>query len=238
MNQTLRCPKCEQGIAPADINIHLLIAKCQACGNVFNFEQQYSAPGTALQQIPKERAEISMPPGIEGYQLMNELNLRLTWRNRIHGFLAFFTVAWNLFLIPFILMIMASGDLEMLLFLSLHLLVGGSLIYWHIACLLNKTTLQITPQYILIEHGPIPVPFMRTQQISATAIRQLYVEEYVAGHTNGNPFYRFALKIRLASGQREQLLKNLRNADEGLYVEQQIERFLKIEDMAERGEIA
>ena len=242
MQEKLFCPECQSAIAPGQININMLLAKCSNCGVVFSFEDRAAAglpPGASVQarQYAKDRGDIPMPPGIEAQALLSELNLQVSWRNRAQGFLTFFTVIWNLFVIPFAIFAILSGELQMLLFLSLHLSVGVGLLYVLIANLVNKTTIQATNKKLIVEHAPLPIPFRGGREVNARDIRQLYVEKYVASTTNGRPNLRYALAARLHTGQRLELVKGLKNPEEGLYIEQQIERFLDIENQAEPKEI-
>lgn len=239
MQEKLSCPECRSAIQPDQININMLLAKCSDCGLVFSFEDRAPAPSprTEASFQPKDRGEIPMPPGIEAQALLSELNLQISWRNRARGFLTFFTIIWNLFVIPFAIFAILSGELQVLLFLSLHLLVGVSLLYLLLANLLNKTTIQVTRRKLFVEHAPLPIPARGDREIDARDIRQLYVEEYVASTTNGRPNIRYALYARLHAGPRLRLMKGLKNAEEGLYIEQQIEQFLDIENQAEAKEI-
>lgn len=241
MKEKLSCPECQSAITPDQININMLLAKCNTCGTVFSFEDRAT---TALEAVParpslpvKDRGDIPMPPGIKAQALLSELNIEIRWRNRVHGFLTFFTVIWNIFVIPFAIFAIMSGEFQMLLFLSLHLLVGVGLLYTLIANLVNTTTIQVTNQQLFIEHAPLPIPFRGNREANARDIRQLYVEEYVASRTNGRPDFRYALHARFHSGKRLQLMKGLKNPEEGLYIEQQIERFLDIQDAPEAKEI-
>lgn len=242
MQEKLSCPECRSAIAPGEININMLLAKCSNCGVVFSFEDRAAAAlpaGANVQdrQYAKDRGDIPMPPGIEAQALLSELNLQISWRNRAQGFLTLFTVIWNLFVIPFAIFAILSGELQILLFLSLHLSVGVGLLYVLIANLVNKTTIQATNQKLIVEHAPLPIPFRGGREVNARDIRQLYVEKYVASTTNGRPNLRYALAARLHTGQRLELIKGLKNPEEGLYIEQQIERFLDIENQTEPKEI-
>jgi|AntRauTorckE5430_2_1112549.scaffolds.fasta_scaffold04932_6 hypothetical protein len=242
MKEKLSCPECRSQIAPEHINITMLLAKCSNCGLVFSFEDRAAA---ALQVAPvpsanlpeKDRGEIPMPPGIKAQALLSELNIQISWRNRVNGFLTFFTVIWNIFVLPFAIFAITSGNFQVLLFLSLHLSVGIGLLYALLANLINTTTIQVTNQKLIIEHAPLPIPFRSNQEVPARDIRQLYVEEYVASTTNGRPDLRYALSARLPNKKRLQLTKGLKNPEEGLYIEQQIERFLDIKNLTEATEI-
>lgn len=235
MKLQLHCPNCQTRIEPQHININMLIAKCQACGTVFDFEQEL--PAAKAPAEAKDRGDIPMPPGISAQSLLSSLYLQLSWRNRKNGFLVLFTVLWNAFVIPFGIFAFLSGEYMVLLILSAHLAVGAGLLYYTLAAFLNTTTIEATRSHLLIEHAPLPIPFSPNRDIPAADIKQLYVEEYTASHTNGQPDIRFALLAKLANGKRIKLLKGLKEPEEGLYIEQQIERFLDLKDLPERSEL-
>ncbi|MEQ8702848.1 MAG: hypothetical protein RIC19_02955 [Phaeodactylibacter sp.] len=242
MQEKLSCPECRSPVAADQININLLLAKCSKCGMVFSFEDRVAAVVPSAPAMPprprvKDRGYIPMPPGIEAQAMLSELNIQIRWRNRVQGFLVFFTILWNIFVFPFAIFAFLIGELQILLFMSLHLSVGVWLLYTLVANLVNKTTIQATNQKLIVEHAPLPIPFRGNQEADTRDIRQLYVEEYVASTTNGRPNIRYALSARMHSGQRLELIKGLKNPEEGLYIEQQIERFLDIEDQAEAKEI-
>ena len=123
-----------------------------------------------------------------------------------------------------------AGAFEMLGFMSIHILVGLGLIYYLAMVYLNYTDIVVTPSYITISHRPVKNPFRKSKEIRSSEIEQLYVSKYVSSTTNGNPNYAYALYAVLKNNKRKiQLVKGM-NRETQLYLEQEIERFLKIKD--------
>jgi predicted Zn finger-like uncharacterized protein len=229
MNTQLNCPNCKSSIAANDINISQLIAKCANCGQVFNFSQGSVSLG-------RQRPEIVIPPGIEAYSLLSELNFEISWRRSSSSFLTFFTILWNLFLIPFVGVAIFSGEFFILAFISLHLLVGVSLLYYTIATFVNTTYVMVDRHRVTIEHKPMRMPFYPNRDIPVREIKQLYTKRYVAGTTNNKPNHAFQLCLKKTNGVEVVLIKGLKNPDHARYVEQEVERFLDIDDLPVKGE--
>ena len=219
----LQCPSCKADIASEDININRLIAKCSQCNTVFEFEK-------TVREAPRQRPEIVMPPGIEAYHLLSELNLEIKWRQSFSSFLAFFTIFWNGIVFIFVAAAIITGTYGMLLGVSIHLLVGLGLLYYMLTVMVNTTFITASNYRLLIEHRPLKLPFYKNRDIPVTEIDQLHVERYVASTTNGKPNHAFGLYLLKKNGEKVRLLKGLRNPDQARYVEQEIERFLDIPD--------
>ena len=72
--------------------------------------------------------------------------------------------------------------------------------------------------------------------ISAMDLDQLFISKYVSSKTNNRPNYAFSVVARLRTGSEITLVKGLRQPEQATYVEQQIEKFLQIEDRPMEGE--
>ena len=148
MHTQLTCPGCFASIHPEDINIDRLIAKCRACGTVFDFDNQERQDG-------RQKPEVLLPPGIEAYVTPNETDMLISWRRAKGSGLTFFTILWNIFLIPFVVLIFRTGNLGMLGALSLHLAVGIGLGYYTLALFFNTTHINLDRYNLLIEDRPV-----------------------------------------------------------------------------------
>lgn len=223
MSIQLTCPNCRKRIRAEDINIEKLVAVCAHCDHVFSF-------GEELSRAAYRKPEVLLPPGIEAYSMLSELNIEIDWRQSKSGFLTFFTIVWNAFLLPFVVVAIASQTYEMLLFLSLHLSVGIGLLYYTLTVFLNKTFIIVDAYNLHVEHKPLRLPFYPDRHIPVGEIGQLHIEKYVASRTNNRPDYAFAVVATLTNQENLKLVKGLKNVNQARYVEQEIERFLKIED--------
>lgn len=213
------------------INITSLVAKCHHCNSVFNFSDN-------LEMASRNRPEIMLPIGFEAYTTLSTLDIEFSWKQSTKGlgFFIFFALFWNGILSIFVITALATGAYEMLLFTSIHLLIGISLIYYILTVLLNKTYILVSKREILVEHRPLRLPFHPNRSISAMDLDQLFISKYVSSRTNGRPNYAFSVMARLRTGSEIKLVKGLRQPEQATYIEQQIEKFLHIEDRAIEGE--
>lgn len=234
-SQLIQCPHCHNIVSAAHIDLEKLIAKCDQCNRVFPFDHQVE-PVMAFPTLPPE---MLIPDGLEVLKLQSELDIRINWfRAASKGgfaFLLMFTTIWNLILLPFVITAFATGQFQILLFTSLHILVGSGLIYYLASVFINTTTVNVTNRYLEIETSPLPNPFRKDKKIPGKDISQLYVTKYVASRTNGRPNYAYALYAKLKSGKTLNLVKGM-NRETQKYLEYEIERFLKIKDTTINGE--
>ena len=224
MNQRLNCPNCSHIIPAKDININELVAKCTNCHHVFNFvEKKASSP-------IRHRPEILLPAGIESFSFLSELHIEVSWRKSHSSFLTFFTILWNTLLLPFVIFAVLSGEIIVLLGISVHLLVGVGFLYYTIASFLNTTYIILDHRNLTIEHKPLHMPFYPERTISSRDISQFYVQRYVASTSNNKPNYAFAVQLQTKEQEEIRIIKGLKKPNQARYIEQELERFLKIDD--------
>ncbi|MEM8906516.1 MAG: hypothetical protein AAGD05_01615 [Bacteroidota bacterium] len=220
----LQCPQCNHAIQSDDVHLASQTAKCSNCHAIFNFS-------TALEtETVPMRPEIFLPKGMEILKLRSELELQISWRDTLNSFLVFFTIVWNIFVLPFAIFAILSGELMILLGLSLHLAVGIGLLYYIITAVFNTTFVTVDHHHLHIEHRPLKVPFYPNQDFPVMDIDQIYVNKYVKSKTNGRPDYAFSVEAILKNKRHVRLVRGLQHPDQALYVEQEIERFLQIKD--------
>lgn len=233
MHLQLACPNCAIAIKAENINITSLVAKCHHCNSVFNFSNN-------LEVASRNRPEIMLPTGFEAYTTLSSLDIEYNWKQTSKGlgFFIFFALFWNGILSIFVVMALLTGEYQILLFTSIHLLVGIGLIYYILSVLLNKTYILVSRREIQVEHRPLRLPFYANRHISAMDLDQLFISKYVSSKTNGRPNYAFSVIARLRTGSEVTLIKGLRQPEQATYIEQQIEKFLNIEDRAMEGEFS
>jgi hypothetical protein len=224
-DQLLSCPKCNHFISGSDINIEKTIARCGNCNHVFGFSHD-SHTGLL-------RSELLLPEGVETLKLKSELDIRLDWNKTTSkggkGFMTLFTLVWNLILLPIVLTIVLTGNWGILLFLSLHLAVGLSFLWYTAAIYLNKTSISISNRRLKVRSLPIRLPTSRVKEMDVRDIDQLYVSKYTASTTNGVPNYAYALYAIMKDGSKVSLLRGM-NKETQRYIEQEIEGHLHIKN--------
>lgn len=230
----VKCSDCGSDIPARDVNITDTIAKCNDCNNIFKFDKDI------FPDWDRKRPEMFIPEGMEVLKLQSELDIQFDWYNaqskKGMGFKTFFTFMWNIMLLPFVIGAFSSGQYEMLLFSSIHIIVGLGFIANLVSTFINKTNISVTKRFIEIKQKPIPSFLKKNVKIPTEDIEQLYVTRYVSSTTNGVPNHANALYVITKDGQKIPLVKGM-NQETQLYLEQEIEMFLKIEDRPVRGEV-
>lgn len=230
----VKCSECNADIPARDVNITDSLAKCDDCNNIFRFDKDI------FPEWQRSKPEMFIPEGMEVLKLPSELDIQFDWYNgqskKGMGFKTFFTFMWNIMLMPFVFGAFSNGQYEVILFASIHILVGLGLIGNLVSTYINKTNISVTKRFIEIKQKPIPSFLKRNIKIPTNEIAQLYVTRYVSSTTNGVANHAHALYAITKDGNKHALIKGM-NKETQLYIEQEIELFLDIEDEPIRGEV-
>lgn len=235
LGSQLECPNCSEEIFSDDINIDKGIAKCHNCHHVFPFEEK-------LKKLSRggRRAEVFQPEGIEMFRLRSELNIDYKWRKTQNSnyFMLFFTLVWNAMILPSAFAAVMSGEIGALLAMSIHIGVGVWLLLGQMSKFINSTYITVDEHYLTIDHRPINNPWFKGQKIPVGEIEQVFVKRTRSGTTNGVPNFGYSV-IAIEKKRRREipLIVGMRNSDKALFIEQEIEYFLGIEDKQVRGEV-
>jgi hypothetical protein len=98
----------------------------------------------------------------------------------------------------------------------------------------NRTWLEINPQELCIWHGPLPWP--GEKRIPISQLKQLYSKSVIKKSSESSSTI-FELHCITRDGHTQKLLSNLDSVETALFLEQQIERWLRIDDQPVPGEI-
>ncbi len=231
----LTCTVCNNEIDPANVNINSTLAKCNHCDSIHFLDDQ-----EFFNRRKRNRPEMMIPEGTEVLHLPSSLDIRTNWsRGKSKGgtwFLLFFTIMWNAMIWPFAINNILTGAIFSILPMALHLAVGLGLAYYVLSMFINKTDIYVTSSDITISSTPMKNPFSKDIVIPTKNISQLYVSRYVSSTTNGVPNYAYALYAITDQKKQFPLIKGM-NKETQLYIEQEIENFLEIEDKSIRGEV-
>lgn len=233
----LYCKKCKEPILADNINLHTILAKCHQCHEVFSFADDI---GISKKLYEKDsfhpRAKIPKPKNIVIDKEGDDLLIYQKWFSFKYIPLAFFCIAWDSFLIFwYTTALLTKGPWIMFVFPIAHLAVGVGLTYITLAGFLNKTYIYIHESTMLIRHGPLPWPGNR--ELSTNELEQLFSQEEVNTGKNGST-YTYQLSAILKNNEKIKLLSNLESPETALFIEQEIESWLKIKDRPVPGEIA
>lgn len=227
----LVCKQCGAAIPSENINISKLVAKCTACHAIFRFEDQL---GPAQEPVTTPRLEVPMPQGIQVDQLVSRLEITRRWFSLKIVFFTVFTLFWDGFMVVWFTIALSQGAWAMAAFGSMHGLVGLGLTYYVLAGYLNRTIITVNRSLLTITHAPLPWPGQKT--LNPKDITQLYCKEQM--HRNKSSVsYTYEVHGILRDNTHIKLVTGLDNSEQAFYLEQEIERFLAIEDQPVRGEI-
>ena len=224
----LKCRNCGSQLAPEDISPQLAAARCRHCHALFALPATVLKPAAAL-----PRPEISLPRGYRMDHAAGGVQITRRWLTPATWFLLFFAIIWNGFMVGWNTIAFTQGLWFMSAFSILHVAVGVGIAYLVAAQFLNTTTIRCDRGTLTIHHGPLP--WRGNQSLSTHEVRQLYCTEKITHGKNGSSSA-YALHAVLANQQRKTLLKGLGEADQAVFIEQQIEKHLRLVDQPVDGE--
>lgn len=229
---SLVCPSCGAQIRASERDSRY---KCEYCGTEHLFRQE---AGQRLAEQPeiRERMPVARP---ESLQVRNDgLSARIVrrWFSFKYVPLAFFCVAWDAFLCFWYGIAFSQDNVPwiMVVFPIAHLAVGVGLTYSTLAGFLNRTTLEVEREDISLWHGPLP--WFGGKDLKTADVKQFYTTEKFKTSKNGG-YTVYDLYVVMKSGESMKLLGDLEDPQVALFFEQQLEKWLGIEDVPVRGEL-
>ncbi len=156
-----------------------------------------------------------------------------SWRNLSAWVLLFFALFWNGFLIVWHGIALSTGAWSMSVFGLIHTGVGLFLIYYVAALFLNSTVIRASPRSLESKSGPLP--WKGDRQLDAGTVSQLYCKEEIHRSKNRSSAS-YQVDAVLPGNRRETLVWGLPEADHALFIEQQLERHLRLADVPVAGE--
>lgn len=191
-------------------------------------------PGIDLQRTPGEQAEAAGPYRGPG-RVRDDLTVAWRWYHPKHKFVFLITAGWFSFLFIWYLAAGFKGDIFMMVFPTLHAVAGLILLYVSVALYKNQTRVSLRGESITVRHWPLPWP--GNKHVPARAIEQLFCKGSIAYKINDEPIMTYAVYARLHGGGSIDLVGRLNEAQQALYIEQQLEDCLGIVDIAVPGEM-
>lgn len=189
--------------------------------------------------MSKESTEIGIPDNIQIARNFQHLRIIRRWFGVKFILLTLFVIVWDAFLINWYASAFRSSfqdpvELMFVLFPLVHVAVGIGLTYYVLAGYCNKTLIDVDFNAIVIRHAPLP--FWGNKKVTSKNIVQLYCKrDEVLGARNG--YRAFAVHAITRERRNIKLLSGLDNSEQALFIEQEIEKFLNIEDKRVKGEI-
>jgi hypothetical protein len=125
----------------------------------------------------------------------------------------------------------AEGGWWVILFPIVVGIIAGSLTYFTLAIFFNHTELEVTADLFETGHGPLP-------WFGAMSLPTHEITQFYSKHILGNKgMFAYELLAVTRDGKSHRVLGNLETPDIPLFLEQHIEKWLKLKDMAVSGEL-
>ena len=227
----LVCPQCTTEIVADDINLDRLVAKCRRCHAVFGFEDTIGQRTFGRSTPP---LDVPLPERMALDHTGAGLRIARRWFTPGALFLLFFAIFWTASISIWMISTIFGGFWPVSFFGVIHLGVGIFLLYLSFANLFNTTTVLVDETALTIRHHPLPFPGKR---LEPGRIHQLYAREKVT-RGRGSSHVTYELHALTDQDRHQKLVTGLTEPEQALFLEQQIERRLRITDRPMRGELA
>jgi len=181
--------------------------------------------------MKKETIEIGLPDKMEFTDHGHFIGISRKWFDRKIISKTFFAIFWN----GFVFYGYLKGEGMMKFFLLPFLAAGIYITYEVIAGYLNKTYVRVDNSSIVIKHAPLP--HFGNKTLNSSDIKQLYSKEKISDKRKGDSSVSYEVHAITNDNKNIKLLSGLESSEIALFIEQEIEKFLKIEDKSVRGEI-
>lgn len=228
----LSCKRCGAPISREDLNTDLGLATCAHCGTIFSVAS--SSAGTFQPTSLLKREPVPIPERFDVVRASEGLQISYRWFGLSIIIMAVFAVFWNGFMLVWHGISLASGAWFMSLFGLLHTAVGIGLGYYVLAGFLNRTTIWVEPNRLLVRHHPLP--WFGNQDLNAAEVDQLYSKKVIKQTKNG-PRTSYEVHAIVKEGKKQKLLGRLKEPEQAIYIEQEIESYLGLRDKMVPGEL-
>lgn len=216
--QKVNCPSCQSEVKADHLNLEKSVAKCGGCNAIFSIEEEVKL----VKSKNEMHHEFFRPEGIDLFFYKDELNITVQQAmNALDSI--------GLFFFPFLSFISTAIYLKKapfpILIPILFALGGFYFIYKAFNYSKYKTYIDINSNQLSIRSQP--KNFNKDKTISTVDIDQLYIKHHVAEGSNYASIYMIINKV---SGQVHEKLITVKNLSKAKYLEQEIERYLHIEN--------
>lgn len=224
----MRCPRCGETVEKRNRDRKQAAAFCRACGRTFSLVRRHEGA--------QPREILPKPQEVREHRSPHRLWLSYRWFSLKKVIAGSFATAMAGGMTAGAVYVgrIESGWLlhaAPLFFGAITLLVG----YGTLADLVNSTTVELTPERLRVQHGPVRFG-SRNRHLHPMQLDQLFCRRrYVSGAANRSGHWTHDLVAVQRDGEQMTLIAGDR-AERLLYIEQQLEQPLAILDRPTRGE--
>ena len=221
---TLTCPSCG-AMTRTDAITNRLV--CEYCGNEHIVR---------VEPLSVVKPEIPQPGNVLVENDPQVARLVQRWFSLKYIPMAIFAVVWDGFLFFWYSLALGSGaPLMMILFPVLHVAVGIWITYSTAAGFINRTVLEVSRDEVAVWFEPLP--WIGEKTLKTKELKQFFCKEKIV-HSKNGASTNYELYAVTTGNQQVKLLGNLDNPDTAMFFEQQLERWLKIDDRPVSGEMS
>jgi hypothetical protein len=191
-----------------------------------------------------KRMDLGLPDKLELRNHGSGIEIIRKWFGWQTLLLTGFAVFWNFFLFSWFSIATAFGGLfasfnnpVMSIFTLIpliHVGAGVGMAYAALAGWINTTRIRVDQGRISVRHGPLP--WLGNKDLDGSDLKQLYSKEKITRGRNSTTI-KYEVHALTANGKNQKLVSGLESSEQALYIEQEIERYFRIEDTPVRGQI-
>jgi len=214
----VNCPSCEKVVAADNLNLQNSVAKCGSCNVIFSIEEEVEK----VKSKKGMKQEVFRPEGIDLFSFKDDLEI--TVQQHVQGVNA---IGSALFVpIAFLtLMIYFFGEKSISPYIPIVIsMIASYFVYQVSNTSKNKTYVDINNQSLSIKSRP--KNFKKDKTYTVDEIDQLYLKNAA----DGSGYFSIYMIVNGMEGQKHEKLLTLNTLSKAKYLEQEIERYLSIED--------
>ncbi len=205
-----------------DVDLQRHVARCATCNAIFDTSAHHG--GEAL--VPgRRRAPVKLPASIRVVEVPSgDFTIERDWFATSHVVMALLCVAWVWVALHFHVVVPPAFSV----------VIGSVLLYATVAGFVNRTTITVHGGALSVRHGPLP--WRGSCSVPTADLTQLFCREDVTTTRNGTQTA-YSVHATRKSGPALQLLSELPDPGQALFIEEAIETRLGIVDVAMAGEL-
>ena len=212
----ISCPACAETINAEHIDLPNNVAKCGSCHVVFSIEEELAS----LKVKQEIKQEIFRPEGIDLFYYKGDMEITL--KQNVH-----WIDSVGAIFLPMITLLMMLVHYKKDIHIFVPVIFGiGSLFFIYRAIKYKKarTYLDINERFLSIKHRPNN--YKKDKSFSSEDIDQIYIKKAV----DGSGYFTLHMIVNGPKGQQHQPLVTVNTLSKAKYLEQEIEKYLGIED--------
>lgn len=212
----ISCPSCSKEVAAENLNLQNGLGKCNSCNAIFSIAEEVKA----VQIEKKVKQETLRPEGIDLFYY--EDDLEITIQQHIQGIDAIGLFTFPFFAVLTIFIFFLGKKPIPMVFPIVSTLASIYFIFRAFNYKNNKTYIDINPNFLSIKSRP--KHFKKDMTFNNVDIDQIYLKKVDGVH------YYVYMMVNALEGQKHVKLLTVNSLSKAKYLEQEIEKYLNIED--------